>query len=744
MYPHTVVVVSHDIEFLHESCTEILWVKERKIEALPRSMVSQADLARMQRRRCMNFKFAAAEHAADHGISFHGVTFQYEESARKATPLLRIPGGVRVTGSSRCVLLGKNGSGKSTFLQLCAGLLEPNRGSVDRTAQCEVGYYSQLNGDLDRDSSESAAGFIVRECRDVLSSRLGLTDSGLQGASDERRLLEHARGALAQFGIEGDLAVNVPVSRLSGGQKACVKFAVLALRPAHILLLDEPTNHLDAEAREALARGLADFQGGVVVVTHDDALIYQLVECDWSNSELLVCQGGSVRCEREFGAHRLKSLKEQVRRAEVSETPASESSVQGKRVRPAKVAAPKAAVRIKASELSTQRGPVRSDASEMRRESSASGAVSSGLDNLGVFPSKRSEQRHEPLATTRVANSDEVKADAQMESRRQIKVPSKKLREIEGLTRRDPSSLDAHAREKLSKKIQLVEELEVLEGRRSPCVQQPCSIIGRHEFRNVRSSEESEAKSRMKSTYCVSSESSVTMVDGSFSPSLHVGIGDTSTNDNGVVDVESGHVPNSWLDLVDESDVDEHISDVCDVCTSDVSKSKARIDRLWSHSAQVDASIPNGAVANFDTAKDIDIPDSWMDLVEDSHDLVEDRVCQSIVSGPIETATATLSDERALAGDGGMEATRAKASRHSQQRKALVNLNKAVLKWRRRLANGSMSQDEFRAKVLASPVAMHLRSVHGDQFRADEFIQRIQHHAETNCKVATKQAVGGA
>merc|ERR1712139_554857 len=97
----------------------------------------------------------------------------------------------------------------------------------------------------------------------------------------EKKLLEAARGVLSQFGFEGDVGVTVPVDRLSGGQKTCMKFAVLSLRPAHILLLDEPTNHLDGEAARALAEGLSNFPGGIVAVTHDDLLIYRLIQCNW-------------------------------------------------------------------------------------------------------------------------------------------------------------------------------------------------------------------------------------------------------------------------------------------------------------------------------------------------------------------------------------------------------------------------------------------------------------------------------
>jgi ABC-type multidrug transport system ATPase subunit len=137
-----------------------------------------------------------------------------------------------------------------------------------------------------------------------------------KASAQHKRLLEIARGYLTSFGFEGDVAVSVPVDRLSGGQKALLKFAVLSLRPVHILLLDEPTNHLDAEACESLAKGLSEFEGGIVAVTHDELLMYRLIHCNWTSSELLICRGGLVWCERNFGAHCLNALKNEVHRAE--------------------------------------------------------------------------------------------------------------------------------------------------------------------------------------------------------------------------------------------------------------------------------------------------------------------------------------------------------------------------------------------------------------------------------------------
>jgi ATPase subunit of ABC transporter with duplicated ATPase domains len=346
-YPHTIVVVSHDVAFLHNVSKDILWMKDQKIESLPHDAVSQEDLLRMQRRRALNIRFSTPKgtDAANEGLSLHGVEFSHggSVSSSRGTCLLKTKKEIRFSGKSRSVLLGKNGSGKSTFLDLCAGKLSPNKGSIDRTPELKIGHYSQLTDDLDRNSTESAATYLVRECAHELATHGGSTrTTRLRGAvvaksngedcqcvqkqltakasAHHKRLLEIARGYLTSFGFDGDVAISVPVDRLSGGQKALLKLAVLSLRPVHILLLDEPTNHLDAEACESLAKGLSEFEGGIVAVTHDELLMYRLIHCNWTSSELLICRGRSVWSERNFGAHCLNALKHEVHRAEHDES----------------------------------------------------------------------------------------------------------------------------------------------------------------------------------------------------------------------------------------------------------------------------------------------------------------------------------------------------------------------------------------------------------------------------------------
>mmetsp|Transcript_60019 Transcript_60019/g.107905 ORF Transcript_60019/g.107905 Transcript_60019/m.107905 type:complete len:761 (+) Transcript_60019:113-2395(+) len=335
-YPYTTVVVSHDVSFLHEVCKDIIWMVEQRLDVLPKEVVSQEELLRMQRRKPLRFDFRvpADEDPVAHGISLHSVEFAHSEEAT-----LRVDS-IRLSGRSRAVLLGKNGGGKSTFLELCAGLRTPGRGTVDRTPGLRVGYFSQLTEELDALANTTAAEFLLEQCWEELALHAASTHSSRLRAAytrqtqskdendrkaarvEEKRLLEVARGVLSNYGFEGDLAVKVPVSNLSGGQKACLKFAMLSLRPAHILVLDEPTNHLDAEACRALADALANFAGGLLVVTHDDLLIYRLIYCNWNSSELLLCRNGCVWNQRHFSSHSLKAFQEVLRREEALARPA--------------------------------------------------------------------------------------------------------------------------------------------------------------------------------------------------------------------------------------------------------------------------------------------------------------------------------------------------------------------------------------------------------------------------------------
>ena len=160
---------------------------------------------------------------------------------------------------SRVAIVGPNGAGKSTFLKLLEGDILPTKGWVNRHTKLRLARFSQHHlesMDLEKD------------CVNHMKSL------------ESEMPLETARAYLGRFGLSGELATK-PVKFLSGGQKSRLAFAELAWRQPHIMLLDEPTNHLDLETIEALAMALNNFEGGVVLVSHDERLISLVVDEIW-------------------------------------------------------------------------------------------------------------------------------------------------------------------------------------------------------------------------------------------------------------------------------------------------------------------------------------------------------------------------------------------------------------------------------------------------------------------------------
>jgi ATP-binding cassette subfamily F protein 3 len=161
----------------------------------------------------------------------------------------------------RVALVGPNGSGKTTLLRTILRDLEPLSGHVRRGAAVRMGYFAQIQAHLD-------------ETRTILET---LLDAGMVSVHETRSFL-------AQYGFRGE-TVFKRIAVLSGGERARVALAILALQKANFLLLDEPTNHLDLTSQELLQEILVSFNGTILMVSHDRYLIRETATHVWALDE---------------------------------------------------------------------------------------------------------------------------------------------------------------------------------------------------------------------------------------------------------------------------------------------------------------------------------------------------------------------------------------------------------------------------------------------------------------------------
>jgi ATP-binding cassette subfamily F protein 3 len=174
--------------------------------------------------------------------------------------------GLSLVPGERIGLLGPNGAGKSTLIKLLAGELAPLAGQCEPAKELKVGYFAQHQ--LEQLDPEASPLLHLQR---------------LDRQAPEQAL----RDFLGAYAFQGERA-GEPVAPLSGGEKARLVLALLIYQRPNLLLLDEPTNHLDLEMRHALTLALQDYEGAVVLVSHDRHLLRTV--CD----ELLLVADGRV------------------------------------------------------------------------------------------------------------------------------------------------------------------------------------------------------------------------------------------------------------------------------------------------------------------------------------------------------------------------------------------------------------------------------------------------------------------
>jgi len=194
------------------------------------------------------FSFRTPEKLPDHLLEIKHLDIGFSE------PLVRDIN-LSVRADSRIGLLGVNGSGKSTLLRIIGGELAPLDGELEAAKHLRVGYFAQHQVDV-LDESLSPLELL----------------SGIDSDTDEQA----ARNYLGGFDFRGERIDN-RIGNFSGGEKVRLALAVIAWQKPNLLLLDEPTNHLDLEMRHALTIALQQFEGAIIVVSHDRHLLNNTV-----------------------------------------------------------------------------------------------------------------------------------------------------------------------------------------------------------------------------------------------------------------------------------------------------------------------------------------------------------------------------------------------------------------------------------------------------------------------------------
>lgn len=297
-YPYTILIISHDRDLLNSSANSIVHLEHKKLSfyggnfdkfektyreqrELQRAAIKKQALERAHIQKYIDrFRYKASKaKQAQSRIKMlermeplsamaeeHTVEFNFPNPTELAPPLITMEKlsvgyeegkpilknlNLRIDMDDRIALLGQNGNGKSTFAKLLSDRLKPMDGNIVRSRKLGIGYFAQHQQDeLDP----------------------GGTPLSHLGALMKGKTETQVRARLGGFGFGVDKATN-KISTLSGGEKARLLFALMSFHAPQLIILDEPTNHLDMDSRQSLIHAINDYEGAVILISHDSYLV---------------------------------------------------------------------------------------------------------------------------------------------------------------------------------------------------------------------------------------------------------------------------------------------------------------------------------------------------------------------------------------------------------------------------------------------------------------------------------------
>ena len=269
------------------------------------------------------FEFKEPANLPNPMLSMQGVSFGYPppEGAPEGTPPTVIVHNVSksVLAGQRIGILGANGQGKSTLVKTIARDLQPIGGEVTEGKGLNIGYFAQQELDVLR-PADNPLEHMIRLAREVT------TAGKISGQATREQDL---RSFLGMFNFSGDM-VKQAVGSMSGGEKARLVLCMIVWQRPNLLLLDEPTNHLDLATREALSMALNEFEGTVMLVSHDRALLRAVCDEFW-----MVSRGGVEPFDGDLDDYQRYLLDEAKRQREAARESAKEETAARKSAAPA-------------------------------------------------------------------------------------------------------------------------------------------------------------------------------------------------------------------------------------------------------------------------------------------------------------------------------------------------------------------------------------------------------------------------